>query len=181
MKTVWIDPSYFGTGICIVDDDSKEISFNLISRPETKRGLPEYWLAAKTMANELWAVLCNISDDSIIIYMEAPIPMGNSAPGLWGLQFMYLNVIEHASNTKDIYSITPAWISRATKKYLHVDNHRLSDFKPAVEKLVVELETAGWKIKNRELLKHSGADVHTAFLFWYLTSAYRKEEWLKLR
>lgn len=181
MKTVWIDPSYTGSGICVVDADNKEIEFGLLSRPETKRGLPEYWLAAQILAGKLKEFLSDIKNSGLDVYMEAPIPMGNSAPGLWGLQFMYLDTIYHDYDVKNIYSISPAWISRATKKYLHVDNHRLSDFKPAVEKLVVELETAGWKIKNRELLKHSGADVHTAFLFWYLTSAYRKEEWLKLR
>ena len=56
MTTVWIDPSYTGTGICVVQ--GREISLGLFGNKNSKRDLGSYFREATLLKGSVKRVSC---------------------------------------------------------------------------------------------------------------------------
>jgi hypothetical protein len=170
--SIWIDPSYKGTGICVVNSESKQILFNLLAEAQTKRVLVNYYRCADILAckmRDFFTSLYNsfpVSMQHCAVYMEAPFPGGFSSPGLYGLQFEYLNLFKSLSYVESVRSIPPSFVSNAVKKFMDVKKEKSSTRKSMCLSNKSYFESCGWSFLNYDLLLKEGDDVATAFIFF---------------
>lgn len=175
ISTLWVDPSYTGTGLCYVE--GKQVILGLVSSPGTKRSLEMYWKAAYQLQKDLKRWVSEHSCQHYNVYMEAPVPMGMSSPGLYALQFLYLHNFACDALFENLYSISPSWIRSCLRTKFHVE---VSGRSKGERKEFCALEASlakqeGYTIFNEELFKHRDDDVATAFLFWRLTEKLNKQ------
>lgn len=163
MISVWIDPSYTGTGVAVFKEDVKELNFALFSRAETKRSLINYFNAADSLTKQLKHFLLGFQPDQV--FMEYPPPTSQSSAGLYGLQYLYLQMLREFN--VPIYGIPPKFLKSSVVKHLGSDS--ISNRKKFTNELIVQYINSGWKVPELKLLKLAGCDIHTAFLFKYFT------------
>lgn len=176
MPTLFIDPSYTLSGLCLVDPKEKAFEFQGFSRAETKRDLHHYYIAAREsssmFASYLERVLARYS--SLTVVMEAPFPGSFASSGLYMLQAYYLKVLEAHKERVTFYSLSPSFISGQVKKACNKQDGIGVRKRWCVERLS-ELQAKGWSVKNSKMLKIAGADCQTAFGFWYFLSQSDKQ------
>lgn len=168
--TLFIDPSYTCTGLCLVDSKAKTLVFDGISRAETKKDLHHYYEAAKNLRGLLVSRLEDIHKmypEGFDVVMEAPFPGSYASSGLYMLQAYFLDALHSYSDYgMTFYSLSPSYISGQIKR----ENGKKDSIgirkKWCLEKLN-ELQSKGWTVENVRILKAAGADPQTAFGFWY--------------
>lgn len=168
--TLFIDPSFSCSGLCLVEPEKKQLTFDGISRAETKRDLSHYYNAAKSIAENLRKYLCGLEalyGKEFQIVMEAPFPGSFASSGLFMLQGLLLEAIQQFGVT--LYSLSPSYISGQIKKACNKQDGIGIRKKWCAEVLETFVHD-GWSIKNAEILKAAGCDPQTAFGFYYFLS-----------
>ena len=196
--SVFIDPSYTCTGIWAVVPSRKQGKFRGVSDPASKRTLQGYWSCALNMARDFSHAVGNLPAEfsvfrgssfdpvpeadrfepgSVTVVMEAPFPRGLGSPGLYGLQFLYLERLQGMAAVSDVpfrfYSLSPSYISAQFKRECGKDSPRVR--KEWVASKCDALLHDGWQIDSLQSLKRAGCDRQTAFGFWWFLSHSDKE------
>lgn len=170
--TVFIDPSYSCSGVCLVDSNQKILEFQGFSASETKRDLEKYYNAARSIASSFssWLKLRLEQYPNLDVVMEAPFPGSFASSGLFLLQGLMLKEIqENLKSENRFYSLTPSYISNQIKKACSKQDG-IGVRKRWANDLILNLESQGWRIKNSTLLKAAGCDPQTALGFWWFLS-----------
>lgn len=168
--TLFIDPSYFCSGVCLVISSEKKLEFQGFSRAETKKDLHHYYVAARELASLFKAYLERVLEEfpRLDVVMEAPFPGSYASSGLYMLQAYYLQVLKESSITT-FYSLSPSYISGQVKKACGKKDG--TGIRKKYTKEILDCMLAdGWTIKHPEMLKIAGCDPQTAFLFYYMLS-----------
>ena len=170
---IFIDPSYTCTGVCIVDNPRKLISFEGFSIDGTKRALENYVCSAFALASNFKKWMLKLLEErqpkSVTIVMEAPFPGGNSSAGLYGLQFLLWKVLTELPlpEVTNCYSLPPSFIKSQLKKVNEGQDSTSLRKVWAITVLDTELNKY-WKYDSTKAqLKMAGADRQTALGFWY--------------
>lgn len=170
--TLFCDPSYTCSGVCLVDPQNKTLEFQGFSRAETKRDLHHYYVAAKELAYLFRSYLERVLDEypNLDVVMEAPFPGSFASSGLYMLQAYYLQVLKDLP-IKNFYSLSPSYVSGQVKKACGKKDGIGIRKKYSLE-LLASMNIDGWTVKNVKLLKIAGCDPQTAFLFyWFLSTS----------
>jgi hypothetical protein len=159
--TLYIDPSYTGTGLFLIDTVTPSFRFDLIAPPHgTMRTYENYFWTARAVEDQLIAYLDTHRPS--VVKLEIPPPFGQTSAGLTGLSYLLLASILRGPGLERVELITPQFISNAQRKYFSVHTKRSY----IAQEFLLRQKRAGREVltENEALLEDN--DVATAYLFY---------------
>jgi len=158
---LYVDPSFKGTGLFLVDSSTKTFTFGLIQAKEgTMRSYENYATTGLRVVDGFLTFL--EAHQPSIVKLEVPPPRGQTSAGLMGLSFLLIDRAARLPCVERIELINPTFVSLAQRK-LYSDTASRSriakEFSQRQKKWVL-----GSVWVNEELLDDN--DVSTAYLFY---------------
>lgn len=160
---VYVDPSYTGTGIVFHHLGTDAVDLFLLSAEKTKRTLDRFFSSATAIRDQFSTLLGSALHDGLVptVYMEQPFPNGQTSAGLFGLQFLLLDVLR--SRSVQTYGFTASMVARGIKRVFAP----AKDGNTARKEIVSSLLQSHPVVYSREKLSWAGADIQTAYLFMH--------------
>ena len=179
MYSIYIDPSFKGTGVFVVDAERRHGYFHLIGAKGVKKSLERYFHAVLEIGRQFISEVLDTYNDISEVYMEAPLIGLWASEGLHMLQFYLLycfrQQVLHCNFPSYVNSISVSYIKGAVnrecrKRGIDIKASKISLRQALMKVIINEMVEDGWTFSNLELCFISGSDdAATAFLFWYLT------------
>lgn len=165
LSVLYVDPSYTGTGLYLLDRAAKRMEFGLIAPDrKTMRSYENYFATALVVEREFSSYL--LHRKPVALKLEVPPPVGQTSAGLTGLSYVLLaSVLRVRGLTgypERIELISPYFISTQQKK-MFSDLSSRSDIAKAFLS-IQKKRSPGLVIENEALLEDN--DVATAYLFY---------------
>lgn len=159
LRILYIDPSFTCTGLCLIDQGERTITFDAIDPArKTMRTYENYFRTACLVEAALSDYLQSHQPNAIAL--EIPPPVGQTAAGLSGLSYLLLSRILRCPGLERVELIPPNFISNQQRKHF-------SEYSPrpmiAAAFLGQMERSQGVQTRNAGLLSNN--DVATAFLF----------------
>jgi len=165
LSVLYVDPSYTGTGLFLLDRAAKRMEFGLIAPDrKTMRSYENYFATALVVEREFSSYL--LTRKPVVLKLEVPPPVGQTSAGLTGLSYVLLaSVLRIRGLTgypERIELISPYFISTQQKKMFSDLSSRSDIAKSFLS--IQKTRSPGLFTENEDLLEDN--DVATAYLFY---------------
>lgn len=163
-RSLWVDPSYAGTGLTLIDIPSKTITLECLSHPgNVGKTIPQFALAADLLFHSFQSFLPKESLP-LTVFIELPFLFGQSSAALCMLFSLYLHLFKSTPYISHVYGIQPSFISRAVKSISNDDSDKIRH--NLALQWLSNKKKLGYSLVNFERFhKMNGVDTQTAILF----------------
>ena len=171
-SVLYCDPSFTCTGLCLINFNTRVISFDRIKTDfGTLRKYENYFRAGLAVADTFAKKIQDWQPS--VLKIEIPPPIGQTAAGLTGLNCLLLARARDCTSLERTELINPAIVGNMQERYFG----RFSTRSQIAQAVLVRMVESGQVVGtvNPELLDDN--DVATAFLFYVFEKLRRQEDY----